>query len=1010
MNIPTTREAHAQVATAAAASADVSIPAQKLSSALRELGRQTGVNVGFSPAAVRGLDAPALTGHYTAAEAAGLLVAGSALEVHSLGDDVLVVAPSDAVSPAEMDEVRVTGWRIPQSPADAPTSLLSRSARSLQHSGPGTLMDGLSLQTPFINNNTAVGFSDGASGSSGASYLNLRGIGPGRTLVLLDGRRIVPSTRRGYVDISLLPEALVERVDIITGGASAAYGSDAVSGVANIVLDTNRAGLSFQAQRGITSRGDNANGKWSAAFGTELGTRTHLILAAERFDADGIPDYDGRAWFRSWGNIPNPNPDGPREILVAGLHSRSYTNGGVILSGPLAGTQFLDGGVPAPFEPGTIVGPLNQQGGSGYDQGSKVWVTPDLHRQNLFSRLAYDIDDGRSVALQAMHAKSTTAFDGHPQAFYTTALATIRRDNAFLPATIAERMDEAGIDSFMLARMSSSNDIGAPRITNTTSMDSLTLSYDDTSRPYQISAYYQWGHSNEVRRYRDVGRLDHLYRAVDSVLDPATHRPVCRSTLTFPGDGCVPLDLFGDGSPSQAARDYVLTSFRADQLVTQHVAEVSLTGALARLPHGTASFATGLSYRREAFDIAVLPRELANLQLEDPAQYGYSGVPTRDIGGGIFERSSYWRASSGNYRVTEGFVEGLVPMLADMPGIANLNAAVAARYAYYSGSGGVWTWKTGLDWKANASFHFHIVRSHDVRAGNLAERFDTTGVAARIDRDPDNPGGPSYGITQILGGNPHVNPEKANTLTYGLVHTPRWAPGLSVSVSYFDLKIRDAIAQLGIDTILDQCHAGEEIACGLISRDPVSQQLIEVQDVFVNVAQARTRGIDIEIEYARPLHLFGGAERLNVQASANRIIDLSTTILGTTAVDRAGQTGRGVTAPTWRGNLMATYTRGPLELFAEQRYIAPGLRDATQVEGVDIDDNTVSAAWYTSTGASYRLGLRSGEAEIYGVVTNLFDADPPRAPTATAFGTVHTNEELFDPLGRRYSLGVRFRF
>jgi hypothetical protein len=571
-------------------------------------------------------------------------------------------------------------------------------------------------------------------------------------------------------------------------------------------------------------------------------------------------------------------------------------------------------------------------------------------------------------------------------------------------------MDDAGVSSFMLARMSSSRDIGAPRITNTTSMDSLTLSYEDAGGPHRVSAYYQFGRANEVRAYHDVGRLDRLYRAVDSVLDPVTKQPVCRSTLTFPDDGCVPLNLFGDGSPSQAAKDYVLTDFKADQIVTQHVADLSVTGTLAQLPHGAASYATGVSYRRETFDITVLPRDLAQLELEDPAIYGYSGVPTRDIGSGIFERANYWRDSSGSYSATEGFVEALLPILADLPHVASLNAALAARYAYYSGSGGVWAWKSGLDWKLNPSLNFHIVRSHDVRAGNLAERFDITGMAARVDRDPENPGGSSYGIIEIQGGNPHVAPEKAETLTYGLVHTPYWAPGLTASISYFDLKIRDAIAQLGVDNILDQCHAGEEIACALIRRDPLSQQLIEVRDVFINVAQARTRGIDIEIDYAHPVRLFGGSERLNVQASANRIIEMSTTMLGAPAVDRAGQTGRGIAAPTWRSNVMATYTRGPFELFAEQRYIGPGLRDATQVAGIDIDDNSVSAAWYTSIGASYRLSVRGGHTDIYGVVNNLFDADPPRAPTATAFGTVHTNEELFDPLGRRYTVGVRLRF
>jgi len=995
---------------ASATPARIDIPAQDLASALRELGRQTGVSIGFSPSLVRGLIAPEVQGQYTSHEAASLLLAGTQLSVRSVDGGALIVEGTDTATALELPEVQVTGWRIPQPFEDAPSSIVSYSAASLRRSGPGTLMDGLSLQTQFINNATAVGFSDGASGSSGASYLNLRGIGSGRTLVLVDGRRVVPSNRRGYVDISLLPESLIERVDVVTGGASAAYGSDAVSGVANVVLETNLTGWRLSAQEGVTSRGDNRNGKWSAAFGSPLGSRAHLILAAERFEADGIESYESREWFRSWGNIVNPDPNGPREITLPGLNSRAYTNGGLIVSGPLAYTQFLTGGVPAPFEPGTIVGTINQQGGSGFDAGSQLWITPDLNRTHFFSRLVYEVADDRALTLQAMHARSETVFGGHPQAFYTTALATIQRDNAFLPRSIGERMDEAGISSFMLARMSSSRDIGASLITNTTSMDSFTLSYDDASRSHTISAYYQFGRANEIRAYRNVGRLDRLYRAVDSVLHPVTGQPVCRSTLLFPDDGCIPLNLFGDGSPSQAAKDYVLTSFEADQVVTQHVLDISVSGMLGRLPHGLASFATGVSYRSETFDIDVLPKDLAELRLEDPVQYGYSGVPTRDLGSGIFERASYWRPSNGSYRVMEGFVETLFPLLADVPMATSLNAAIAARFAHYTGSGGVWTWKAGIDWQIDSTLRFRTARSRDMRAGNLAERFDLSGAAARVDRDPLNPDWGGYGIFEIQGGNPQVRPEKADTLTYGVVYEPPRLAGLSVSVDAFDVKIDDAIAQLGVQTILDQCHAGQDIACSLIRRDPVSQRLIEVRNLFVNVARVRTRGVDIEAHYARPVRLFGGHERIELRGGANRVFELSTTVLGGSTIDRAGQTGRGITAPDWRVNFMATYTRGPLDVFLEQRYIASGVRDVTLIEGVDIDDNTVSEAWYTSIGASYRAALRGGEVEMYGTVNNLLDTDPPRAPTTSVFGTTHTNEELFDPLGRRYALGLRFRF
>src|SRR5690606_22146643 len=184
------------------------------------------------------------------------------------------------------------------------------------------------------------------SGAVGASYLNLRGIGTIRTLMLLDGRRVVPSTRFGTVDIALFPRNLVKRVEVVTGGASASYGSDAVSGVVNVILDDDFEGLRTHAQGGIAGAGDFGNVETGVTFGTRVGGNSSLLLSGEVFRASGIRGYASRDWYDGQAAIPNPDPDGPAEIIARDVRSTNYTFGGLITSGPLAGTEFLAGGVP----------------------------------------------------------------------------------------------------------------------------------------------------------------------------------------------------------------------------------------------------------------------------------------------------------------------------------------------------------------------------------------------------------------------------------------------------------------------------------------------------------------------------------------------------------------------------------------------------------------------------------------------------------------------------------------
>lgn len=249
--------------------------------------------------------------------------------------------------PIRENAIIVTGSRVANSGFNAPTPVTVVSGEALLQQTPSTIGDALN-KLPQFANSMRPSTSQIAPETAAATSLNLRSLGAQRSLVLLDGRRINPSTASGTVDISLLPEELVQRVNIVTGGASAAYGSDAVAGVVNFILDTKFKGLKAAAQAGITDRGDNESVKFSLTAGVPLGEKLHLVASGTFYDAAGVENYRKRKWFQSCAPILNPAGT-PARINTCNVRSPYLTEGGLITSGPLAGTQFLGNGVPAPF-------------------------------------------------------------------------------------------------------------------------------------------------------------------------------------------------------------------------------------------------------------------------------------------------------------------------------------------------------------------------------------------------------------------------------------------------------------------------------------------------------------------------------------------------------------------------------------------------------------------------------------------------------------------------------------
>ena len=913
----------------------------------------------------------------------------------------------------ELEEVAVTGTRIQRDGMTTPTPVTAVTTEDLTVLAPTTLAAGLTQLPQFNSSSVPEGApAAGWTGASGASILNLRGVGANRTLVLLDGRRIVPSSRRGTVDVNLLPDPLVKRVDIVTGGASAAYGSDAVSGVVNFVLDTGFTGLQANLQGGVTELGDNENFKVGLAGGMAIGDRMHLMGALDYYSVKAIKDATARDWQQSWGVIANPlagQAGQPARLTRANVRSRQFTEGGLILTGPFAFQQFLPGGTLAPFTSGTDVTSATQVGGSGADLSWYNYFTPDTTRGSGFAHLSYDLTDDTTLFLQALIGKNDSTYLAPPAGgqFANWAI-TIYGDNAYLPQNIKSTMTAA--QNFRLGRAGDLDYGGTKAIDQKNLLRSITTGFQSKLGDWRLDGYYQYGRTDSDIYMDNAIRLDRIYQAIDAV-STTGGQIVCRSTLTYANNGCVPMNVFGVGSPSQASIDWITQDISQKQLVQQHVADVSISGSAFNNWAGEVSVATGVSWREDTFQQDVYPVALhsgTDIPVIGPA-LGYKGLPTVYSGStNIFERGPS-SSPSGSYNVREAFVEMQMPLLGETAISKSLDFNAAVRFADYKGSGGVWAWKGGVDWQVVDDLRLRATRSRDVRAGSLSERFDASRGPGNV-TDPTTGSATPYAVTVVAGGNPNVNPEKADTLTFGAVYRPSWATGMALSVDAFSIDIKGAIGQLGAQQIVDQCFAGATQLCGYVERDGAGVISV-VQNLFINTDRSKTRGVDIEGSYRRPVTLLGGGEHIGVRLLTSYIDELSTTLAGAAKVDRAGQTGLAGGAPEWQSTLSLNYDRGPFSATIQERYIAAGTYDATWTSGLQIDDNTVDAAFITNLQLGYQGELSSGGTYRISLnVNNLLDQAPPLVASWGFTGSQATNSGLFDVYGRRYNLGVRFNF
>lgn len=930
-----------------------------------------------------------------------------------------------AAAPAE--EIVVTGSRTVHNGFAAPTPVTIISAEQLLNAQPQTLAQGLATVPQFRNSSSPQSYGTGTSPGStlGASYVNLRGLGAQRTLVLLDGHRVTPASFLGSADIGILPEALISRVDVVTGGASAAYGSDAISGVVNFGLDTKFVGVSGSAQSGIAQRGDAQNYRATLAAGIEFaGGRGHLLVSGEIYDNAGIPSYYGRDWALAGYaaiavpgvNDANKSSSNPKTIIVPNVTFAAGTYGGLITNTSLRLTQFLPGGKPAPFVLGAYATGATMQGGSGIDAYRDIGLQPTQHRKNAFGRIDYALTDTLSVYVQGLYGENAVSFASGPGASVTSSSFTIFRDNAFLPASIATAMAAAKLPSFTLARVNRDISFVTYDSVNSTIQGNVGLK-KDFGGGWKAEVYYSHAENRNTSTIRNQQNLPNLYRAADAVINPANGQVVCRSTLTSPANGCVPINLFGDGSPSAAAVNYVTGTATARQLFKQDYAGFTINGDLFSLPGGPLALAAGGEYRAESArqtadalsSTVITAASVADIR-------GFPGVLVNRVD--VFERQNP-PAFSGSTHVAEGFLEINAPLVKDLTLIRSLALNGAVRYADYKNSGGVTTWKAGGVWAPVDGLRLRITRSRDIRAASLFEQYFplSAGSVGGPVTDPFNGGVSVPNITVNIGGNPALKPEKADSLSYGAVVRPAFIPGFGLSVDYWRVDVKNAISQLFQSTpasnaqlLINQCFAGNTAVCGAINR--FNGTITSVNNTYFNISDLKSSGVDIEANYRVPLDaIFGSAgTSLDLRGVASYLKELSTQLPGGVVIDRAGDNGQSAAgSPHWTGTVTADLNHGPLELFLQGRYIGPGSIDST-LTAADININHVPAVFYVDMTVKARFGEGRTAGEFFVTINNLLDKDPPIDPRFVNYGTSPTNRNLYDVVGRQFTAGVRVKF
>ncbi len=960
------------------------VPEQPAVAGIRAFAKQAGVQIVAPTSGLGDQKTHGVKGAFTVEEGLAILLKGTGLQMatHSNGVVSLAVAPKPVAPPAKprpgpvkpadapvgevgggaatpVETVVVTGTRIarPELQSTMPIAVIhSQDAKDFARD---TVYDAL-LLNPAIGPGLGEMNSLGQEYDQGVANINLRNLGPNRSLVLVDGERWVSSgARTSAVDLNTIPTALIDRFEVVTGGAAAIYGADAVTGVVNVIMKTKLSGVDMSATSGISSRGDANQDNVSVATGGDYADgRGHFVIGGDYTYTAPLSDesrYSGRVAYYPNAAYTGPGSGVPANLLYTNIRqiNRSSVPTFCLPSGTACKQWYqLLNGVVTPVPQSSyqvlVAGEVGVQNGGPSNAGNafeNLLLRPEAQKGSLYAHTSYALTPTITWSGMFSYARSADQAtpewpqirdDERPTNWWggtTAEIATLT--NPYLPASLRQFMLANNLTSIPLDRTY----LNLPRAYEYDDRENITLGSNldgKLTNRLNWQAFVRYGQvSDDIETTHMIGKAEWL-NARNTLADPVTGQIEC-ADATARANGCQPLNFFSTAPYSQSLLNYLERSRHESNFNSLLTTGASINGSLFSLPAGDVSTAAGFEWRRETLRTR-----------DDP-----DTAKLKDVVFSPGEDYALHPALDASRDTTEVFGEVLVPVLRDLPLVKHLSVEGAYRYSHYSDSQDTHTWKAGGTWELLRGLTLRGDYSHSVRVPNFGELFSPPNTAtygnipdpcqsAYINQNPNykaNCTAVLSGLTVPLptpnlnapvvhsGGNPDLTPETSNSFTYGAVFQPRFAPGFDLTIDYWDITISSVITQLPYITILNNCYGAAggpgQFYCNLISRD-TQGNVVSVQALYENLSGEHARGVDFGANYRTPVA--GGLYRASFNATylAQQTIVAA---VGQPGVDYAGEWD----FPRFKFTLLNQYSFGKFSFGINTRYISRSKYNSTAV-------------------------------------------------------------------------------
>ncbi len=935
--------------------------------------------------------------------------------------------------PADLEEILVTGSRIPRANLTAPTAVTTINAEAISQSGLINAADILRAVPSFGVSTLSSGNSNFLTTSSGINTLELRNLGEDRTLVLVNGRRYVSGVAgSAAVDFNTIPVELIERVEVVTGGASAIYGSDALAGVINVILNDDFEGVKVGYQFGEADAGGEIESRFNlTAGGNFADDRGNAVISMTYSENKGTfareranTQVDDIAQCLLTSDPADCQTEAQPFFSTFSEHGRFFI--------PSTGESFS---ISSGTGPNATIAPWDTDEFGFNRQAFRRYTVP-LERYLVSTLLDYEMDGGINAFVEATFAQTRTESELEPFPHENADLNIdgISIDNPFVPAALRAALVAAGDTEIGYSRRMT--EIGARGSSAKRNTYRLLAGFEgDIADKWDWQAYYGFGRMDASQQgggQINVLAMREALNAVDGDGDPGTFDPICANPAAR-AEGCVPINLFGLGSISPEAAAYVRAPSARQAFTQQSIAGATIGGSLFELPAGEVSVVVGAEYRHEkAEDVPdVLTQAGLNAGNEQP--------PIR-----------------GGYNVKEAFVEFEVPLLRDAPAVRELSFGGAYRFSDYNTVDSTDAYAGRLSWAPLDSLRFRAQYARAVRAPNIGELFapggenfapvadpcngvtaTTTGniaencrsIPAIADRIAET-GSFTLTQTEIQGtggftsrGNPNLNVETSDSWTFGAVFNSDFGSGgdLLLSVDYFTIEIDQLIDTIDRQTAVDFCFDTAPSTfpnqfCSFLTRDtagPAFQlgELTEVDSGFVNEGTLKTEGIDVSVLWSWAMDDWFASVpgQASIRLNYTHLLDF-TEMKFSVADDQVGEVGFAED----KAQFAVTYDNGPWAAVWEWNYIADSVPDKSNplfnfgVGAYNVHDLQVSYNFADSGLANSLLG----SVRIYAGANNLLDEDAPVILTGVPGNTTgtDTNAGVYNPIGRTWYVGFNLSY